>query len=558
VRDLVVRESLEHLAEDAGERLRGLIAAGEELPYDVTEPGEDSPFCQFEPQTASFIRAHATALLELDTFGPACSALAAADVSAPYLERLGEPVPKDPGRRAADAVVTFLCRVWDGSAEFALDPIRIDAALSELEDSEEPADGEAEVLVPLVGLQMPTTRLELATASLVRAETIDAPQEARNGDGARRAAWEPLFFAVVRRPLAGERGEPEEDGPGPALRALVTALRLFKPGSVGMAPHAWSRSSGDRWRRVTTGAPRPRAGSYWLTGSELGDLVDFSRAFERLGADGPLTRATARFEAGLERPSMLDALSDYLLALRMLLEGRGAADVGLAMRAAALRAEGPARHALKAAIERAMALEAAIVRGEVAATGGTGSPVELVAQVEAVVRGILRDSVRGGLGADLRAAADETLLADGLAAGEGASTVRGATEEWGAVESEVEAEPEPELEQDVEEELETAIEIPAERGRSPQAGEEEHPEMPNQLDQQPTQVADDWLGELGSSDTLDWPERPAALKMLDRRPAERKAARDRVSHLFPRPETTEWSVGELDYDRRRRRQRVRA
>lgn len=608
MRDLVVRESLERLAQDAGTRLRGLVDSGEELPYDVTEPGEDYPFAQFAPQTARFIRSHATALLDLESFGPACSSLAAADVSASYLERLGEPVPGDPGRRAADAVVTFLCRVWEGSADFTLDPIRIDAALTELETAEEPAEAEAEVLVPVIGLQMPTTRLELASASLVRAETIDAPQEARNTEGARRSAWEPLFFAVVRRPLAAGSTE-LEDGPGPALRELVTALRLFKPGGVGMGPHAWARSSGDRWRRIATGTGRPRPGAYWLTGSELGDLVDFSRAFPRINPNGPLARAIARFEAGLERPSLLDALSDYMLALRMLLEGGGVSDVGLAMRAAALRSEGPARQGIKLAIERATTLEQSIVRGEVAATGGTGSPLELVAQAESVVRGILRDAVRGRLGRDLRAAADETLLADGLAFGEGASAVRGATAEWGAVKIEpVTSEHEPvtrehaevgaggdlepetettvlepvdsgisrlrgaveELEEAVEEgdddrdvgdqpaeDVNRSVEIRPNAGRRRRFEAEEDVQMPNQLQKQATQVAaDDWLGELGSQDTLDWPERPAALRMLDQRPAERRAARDRVEHLFPRPETTEWSVAELDYDRRRR-QRIR-
>jgi hypothetical protein len=63
----------------------------------------------------------------------------------------------------------------------------------------------------------------------------------------------------------------------------------------------------------------------------------------------------------------------------------------------------------------------------------------------------------------------------------------------------------------------------------------------------------DWLSEVDSrGETLDWPERPEALKLLDRRPAERDAARKRVRHLFPRPETTEWRVAELQYDRRRR------
>jgi hypothetical protein len=41
-------------------------------------------------------------------------------------------------------------------------------------------------------------------------------------------------------------------------------------------------------------------------------------------------------------------------------------------------------------------------------------------------------------------------------------------------------------------------------------------------------------------------------RLLDRRSEERDAVADRVVHLFPRPETTEWNVRELNYDRRRR------
>ena len=63
----------------------------------------------------------------------------------------------------------------------------------------------------------------------------------------------------------------------------------------------------------------------------------------------------------------------------------------------------------------------------------------------------------------------------------------------------------------------------------------------------------DWLSEVGGrGDTIDWPERPEALRLLDQRPAHRQAARRRVRHLFPRPEATEWQVAELQYDRRRR------
>ncbi len=40
----------------------------------------------------------------------------------------------------------------------------------------------------------------------------------------------------------------------------------------------------------------------------------------------------------------------------------------------------------------------------------------------------------------------------------------------------------------------------------------------------------------------------------EQEPQERPDTRERVAYLFPRPETTEWNVRELSYDRRRRAQ----
>ena len=41
-------------------------------------------------------------------------------------------------------------------------------------------------------------------------------------------------------------------------------------------------------------------------------------------------------------------------------------------------------------------------------------------------------------------------------------------------------------------------------------------------------------------------------ELLEARPREPDRRADRVAYLFPRPETTEWNVRELSYDRRRR------
>jgi hypothetical protein len=43
-------------------------------------------------------------------------------------------------------------------------------------------------------------------------------------------------------------------------------------------------------------------------------------------------------------------------------------------------------------------------------------------------------------------------------------------------------------------------------------------------------------------------------ELLENRDSERQAIADRVSFLFPRPETCEWDIREIAYDRRRRAQ----
>jgi hypothetical protein len=573
VHELAVTDRLDALARDAAERLRQLVAAGEELPFEVTGPGEDSPFSQYAPQTGRFIREHWAELAELDSFSEACAAIGAAELAGPYLEQLNEPVPPDEDRRSEAAAITFLSRVWDGSSDFTLDGARLPDALRELEGCvESPAEGDAEVVAPLLGFHMPSVRLALAETTLIRADVVEVPDEMRRSEGAGRSAWEPQFLAVVRGPVPPAEDDPEAIpggsaavAPGAALRELVTMLRLFKAGGVGLGPYAWARAPGDRWRRLATGAARPRPGGYRLTDTDLGDLAALSRAvanrsagFGGLAPEGPsaagtLARAVSRFEAGLERPAQLEALSDYVLALRYLLEGGGAADVGLAMRVAAICAEAGERPAIKAQVERALALEQALMRGELPPAGEGEGPLDLVAAVEERTRWILRDAASGRLGVDLRAAADEALLADGLAVGEGAAETRGATAEWGAVESPDPADEPVSTQQEEEGNMEEiASEQPTSVLMATKATKRQQREAPEQ-----SRESSDWLSEVDArGDTLDWPERPEALKLLDQRPAQREAARRRVRHLFPRPEATEWGVAELQYDRRRRRARA--
>jgi len=629
MRDLVVREGLEAMAHDAAERLRELIAVGEEIPYEVREPGDGSPLCRYEPQTEVFVHDHAGELRELDSFGASCAAMEIAGLAGPYLERMGIGVPEDPRKRAEIASIAFLCRLWMGSSDFTLEPGRLEAAIDEVEAGLDVESGQIEVVVPLRGLQIPVARLDLDPVSIVRADTVEVPPEARSGDGLGVSPWEPTFLAVIR---VEEHPDDEAADAGlaavEAFRRLVTTLRLFKAGGVGLGPHAWTRIAGDRWRRIATGCGRQRPGGYRLTEAELGDLLAFSRSlavpgtpFDRLAHDRPgfptvLGRALNRFEAGLERNVVVEALNDHLLAMRFLLEGGGPADLGLSMRVAALCAEPDGRAEVKSVVDRAIGLERELWSGEPARGSGSATPAETAARLEELARAILKDGAAGHLGSDLRVTADEILLADGLAVGDGAAEQRGGTTEWDLTPiepdevelgaelerllpdpgteapepqapaadggSETEGErlqfnpfdwqgselderisPEPSAELEDELMIDRAREIfgadavpdslKPERAHEPQA---EHPTTSLGLAPAPPEPAQAEDAEFERARLIDdrGTPRPASpvLRLIEQTRAEREARTERVAGLFPAPETTEWNVRDITYDRSRR------
>lgn len=588
------------MARDAAECLHGLVDAGAELPYEVREPGDGSPLCRYQPLTQQFVRDHAGELRSLDSFGAACAALEAAGLAGPYLERMGVGVPPDPRGRAELAGIAFLCRLWSGSTDFTLDADRLDAAIDELQSAGEAEQGQIEVIVPLRGAQIPVARIDLPMASIVRADTVEVPAEARTGDGLGVSPWEPTYLAVVRveepEPDGGEEGPDAGVVAVEAFRRLITTLRLFKAGGVGLGPYAWTRVAGDRWRRIATAAGRLRPGGYRVAETELADLVGFagslaaegtpfSRATERRpGFPNTLDRAITRFEAGLERNVVVEALNDHLLALRFLLEGSGPAGLGLPMRVAALCAEPEQRAEVKAVVERAIGLERELWSGDPAPGGGSATPAETAAQLEDLARAILKDAAAGHLGSDLRVTADEILLADGLAVGDGSAEQRGGTTEWDLEPVEAGAEtsepavptaavpPEPEqLEQpELLDELEQIFEQVSELDRRiTEPGPEPEEEMviarareifggPAEPETATLEVVTEPAADPGLEPAPEprvgdrrEPTSPV-LRLIEQTRAESRAHHERAAGLFPPPEPTEWTVREIAYDRTRR------
>jgi len=538
VRDPLLNEALRRLAADAATHFATLVAGGDQIPFDVAEQAgpDEAFFHSYVPLTERYVREREAELRSLPSFEPAREAVAEAGAAARYLEQRGEAVSTDPGERAARLLTVFVASLWAGCTEFSLDRERLDAALAALDAEVGEADDAELLLVPIAGLRMPVPRLRLPHgAQIVRADGFEAPIESKRSEGMGRAAWEPQFLAIA------EQGE-DSDSAAAALRQLrelITVMRLFKHGGLGLGPYAFAPTGEGGWHRIATGAPAPRGGGYRLDEEEAERLAELASALEaRPDPDGSLSWAVRRFELGCERETALEGLSDHLLALRAVLDGQGPVGASLPMRAAALIAAGSAdRVAVRERIEAAVELE----HGLMAGTRVEGT-AELARWIEESVRRILREAALGELGADLGAAADESLIATGLGSGDAAiavapepeppapATERFAPEPVGNESTGASEEPTPidEEEHDMDQDTRILEPVPAE--------------------DEIRITARDWLEEVEVEEsTLDF---PAVEGDVERR---ERIDTPRVRHLFPVPEDADWEVRELRYDHYERR-----
>jgi len=557
VRDFLLNESIKRLATETASRLSSLVAMGEEIPFDVAaDAGDDSAFYSYVPMTGRYVVDHADELRALPSFGAAREATVEAGVAAAYLEARGEAVPADPGARAELMLVTFFSELWEGSAGFALDRERLETALSTLDAESRDADDAEVLIVPIVGLRMSMPRLQLPHGMrIVRADSIEAPVEAMRSEGMGRAAWEPQYLAVA-----------DQDSEGGAevalqqLRELISVMRMFKGGGIGLGPYAFAPTGEGCWRRIATGAPATRPGGYRLGEDEAEMLVEFAAALEaRPDPDSALTWAVGRFEMGCERPTALEGLSDHLLAMRAVLEGHGPVGASLPLRAAALIAdEEMDRIEAGERVEHVLELERAMMNGR-----PVERAIELATWMEEGTRRLLREAALGELGNDLSTVADETLIVDGLAEGDAQISVSVAEElvlEEEPLAEEPSIVPESEDEEisieafEPEPELSAELQLPVE-----ELPEEEYVEQETRI-MEPVPAEDEiritatpWLEEVSDprgGDTIQWP----ADSDRDIQHRE-KVDTPRVRHLFPVPEDADWEVSHLEFEYSRNRAR---
>jgi hypothetical protein len=397
---------MEAFTADAAAQLSAETAAGAEIPFELVETegrrGAVPLYC-YRPLTQDFVATRVGLLSTLPTYASALGALARLDRVATYLANLGEQrVPSEPRARADAALVAFVGRVFAERSEFGFDPQRFELAYGELERALYDGCVTTTVVAPLLGIALDSGTSEVALGeglSLVPGDTLpDAPPE---------AVWdgeEPNVLVVLSE--SGSE-EPPLSHARARFRRVLTAVRLFERGGYALGPLAWARADTGPWRAVPLGSTgRPR----FLTLIRP-EQEDELRAFcnliaRRAPSSGELAWAVARFEMGCERVAPFEALTDYLLAMRALLEPEGPASGRLAQRLAVICARPEDRDELAERTARAISLERAVIAG--VAPGEAGAH-QLVEEVAEHLRALLRDTLCGHLDSDLVSVADELL-----------------------------------------------------------------------------------------------------------------------------------------------------
>ena len=385
-------------------------ASGAEIPFELVDaaggPRGRVPLYCYRPLTGAFISERRGLLSGLPTYAPALRALTGLEGDDAYLRQRGESrIPSDRRERADAVLRTFLSMLYTDRSEFAFDPDRFEAAYAELEHTLYEGRAVTTVVAPLLGIALDPDSTEMALGeglALVRGDAFDdAPPDAVWGD-----AEEPHVLIVLT--VAQDRAAPAPMSAARVrFRRTLTALRLFERGGFALGPVAWTRIDAGSWRSAPLGGGgRPR-----LVRAIPAAQEDELRAFcdlvaRRAPRGGETAWALSRFEMGCERLAPFEALTDYLLALRALLEPEGPASGRLAGRLAAICAKPEDRAAVAERTARAISLERAVIAGLAPAQPGVDA---LVDELSEHLRALLRDVLCGHLEPDLCSVADELL-----------------------------------------------------------------------------------------------------------------------------------------------------
>jgi hypothetical protein len=416
VRNTTLHGVIEAFATESAMQLTAETSSGAEVPFELVEAAGGSrgrgsgrgrvPLYCYRPLTDAFIGERLGLLTATATYAAAMRALSGLEGVEAYLRQRGETRIPDERRECADAALrVFVSTVFAERTEFGFDQDRFEAAYEELEQALYEGRAVTTVLAPVLGIALDpeTTELPLGDGlSLVRGDALeDAPLEAVWGDG------EEAHVLIVLTAAQDRVAPPPVSVARARFRRTITALRLFERGGYALGPAAWTRIDPGPWRTVPLGG----SGRPGLPRRIAAEQEDEFRGFCNLVArrtprSGEIAWALARFEMGCERLAPFEALTDYLLALRAMLEPEGPASGRLAGRLAAICARPEERAAMAERTAHAISLERAVIGGLAPAHPGVDA---LVDELTEYLRALLRDVLCGHLNADLCAVADDLL-----------------------------------------------------------------------------------------------------------------------------------------------------
>ena len=402
-----LHDTLAAFVEEAAWQLAEEVSGGAEVPFELIEQGRTAtPLYCYRPLTGRFIADRTTALSRLPSYAAAVQALDRLPDLAAYLQARGRRPPAGDARGLADAALqAFLTAVWAEASEFTFEPQRFADAFAELEATAYDGCTLSVVLAPVEGLVLESDEVPLGDGlALVRGVTLgEVPSELRGDEHA--------TVAVLALEAAPE-DERALEGAGRRLRRLQSALRLWDDAEPSLGATAWARTDGGPWLTVplATGVRRVE-GACLLSAAEEDPLRAFcSLVARRTPRAGELAWALRRFELGCERPSAVEALTDWLLAASALLADPAASGYDrMATRLAAICAPEAERAGLQSRLGDCVALERAAVAGLIRPDPDVET---LISELGRCLRAALRDVLCGHLDPQLRRVADELLSAE--------------------------------------------------------------------------------------------------------------------------------------------------
>ena len=413
MRNRALHDALRDFALEAAALLTEELKAGAEVEFDVVEEGVGAhrappgasagrgggrgpALYRYEPRTGAFIEERWEQLRRLPAADRACRELGAG--ASAWLRVNGLR-----GEQAEPALQAMLERLYEDATSFGFPEERFDRVYQEVELTLYRDAVRARLVAPLLGAWMDAERVELGDGlALVRGDALDGPHDSST------------LLCVLERDVPADDPIPADEA-AERFAAVLTGMRLWSAGGVVLGAPAWRQADHARWQPVAIGsATEPRGAEWMLPAGDEQAFREFFAATAGVQPSAAVAWALGRFEMGCERASDAEALSDYLLAIRALLDASGdAGRASLGLRLAALCAEEGTRHEVQQRLEAAVALERFVMGGSGGVLLDDHSPRELVAEMEGHLRALIRDVLCGYLDADLKVVADDILVESG-------------------------------------------------------------------------------------------------------------------------------------------------